>query len=173
MDSVSGLPSGSYASLKQRVLDGGTERSEVTGNVAVSQTDPSTQIDVASAASAPALDPSRIRDRIDALIENQVAAGQITGDQAGVIRQVLSAPELGAADVIENTGTSASSTTSAGTDDGANASAAAPDARPNPSDTLASFIQQVQRSQSRTIGYGSDGARSSDLTSSRLLDFNT
>ncbi|MCJ2084814.1 hypothetical protein MKK88_02235 [Methylobacterium sp. E-005] len=141
----------------------------MTGNVAVSQTDPSTQIDVASAASAPALDPSRIRDRIDALIENQVAAGQITGDQAGVIRQVLSAPELEAADVIENTGTSAS----AGTDDGANASAAVPDARPNPSDTLASFIQQVQRSQSRTIGYGSDGARSSDLTSSRLLDFNT
>lgn len=172
MDSVSGLPSGSYAFLKQRVLDRGTERSEATGDVAASQTDPSTQIDVASAASARALDPFRIRDRIDDLIKNQVVAGQITGDQAGVIRQVLSSPELGA-DVVENTVTSASSTASDGMDDSANASAAAPDARPNPSDTLASFIQQVQRSQSRTIGYGSDGARSSELTSSRLLDFNT
>lgn len=173
MNAVSGPPAGLSTSLTQRVLDGSTPHSEPATGVAAGEADRASSSSAATAPSALALDPARIRDRIDALIDKQITAGRITGDQGGVLRQLLTAPESRAAAGPADAAAPSSRPASAGTPDASGDPAASGDARLSPSETLASFIQQMQRAQSRTIGYGSDGARNTDLASSRLLDFNT
>ncbi|WCS24502.1 hypothetical protein LOK46_25800 [Methylobacterium sp. NMS14P] len=171
---MSGPPAGLSTSLTQRVLDGSTPHPEPVTGVAAADAARATSSSAATTSAAPALDPARIRDRIDALIDNQITAGRITGDQGGVLRQLLTAPEAGAAaGPADAAAAQPASSASTGTAGAPQDPAASSDARLSPSETLASFIQQMQRTQSRTIGYGSDGARNTDVTSSRLLDFNT
>ncbi|MEE7505375.1 hypothetical protein MMR14E_20210 [Methylobacterium mesophilicum] len=133
-----------------------------------------TSSSAATVPAAPALDPARMRDRIDALIDQQITAGRITGDQGGVLRQLLTAPDTGApAGPSDAAAAHSASSAFTGTPGASEDPTASGDAPLSPSETLASFIQQMQRTQSRTIGYGSDGARNTDFASSRLLDFNT
>ncbi len=174
MNAVSGPPAGLSKSLTPRVLDGSTPHAEPVTGVVAGEAARAASSSAATAPAAPALDPARIRDRIDALIDNQITAGRITGDQGGVLRQLLTAPEAGAtADPADAPAAQPARSATSGTPDASQDPTASGDARLSPSETLASFIQQMQRTQSRTIGYGSDGARNTDFASSRLLDFNT
>lgn len=173
MNPVSGPPIGPYVPQKQHALDGGAQKPEAKSDVTVSRDGREARTDVAFGAPALILDQSHVKDRIDALIDGQVAAGRITGDQAGVLRHVLRAPATGATGTIEDKATPASNEASTAPDNDGGEASGARDERPSASDTLASFIRHVQQSRLTTVGYGIDGARSSELTSSRLLDFNT
>lgn len=173
MNPVSGPPIGPYVPQEHHALDGGPRKPEAGRDVTVSRDGRAARTDVVLGAPTLILDQSHVEDRIDALIDGQVAAGRITGDQAGVLRHVLHAPAIGATGIIEDKVTPASNNASTASDNDGGEASGARDEHLSASDTLASFIRHVQQSQITTVGYGSDGARSSELTSSRLLDFNT
>ena len=122
------------------------------------------------------LDPSSMKDRVDSLIADQVGSGSLTDDQATALKALFASH--------------GQSTRTAGAADGGVSGAGGPPPGPPPgdaasgpsgsssstdpsstSDLLAGFLQQLQSSQSSSVGYGASGTSASAGISALLVDF--
>ncbi|MGU3536283.1 hypothetical protein [Methylobacterium sp. A54F] len=111
-----------------------------------------------AAGSTARLDPSGIKDRIDGLIDDQVTSGALSSDQADTLKELFAEQGPGGPPPGGPPGAS-------GTDPGDGTGDAT-------SDLLATFMQQLQASQSGASGYGATGAGSAGTqASARLFDF--
>lgn len=139
------------------------------------------------------LDPSSLKDRIDGLVADQVSSGSLTGDQATELKTLFASQAqstqtsdaAGAGGVSgaggpppgpppgHPPGDAASGSTgdssTGGTASGASGSTVSGSTSVN--DLLATFIQQLQSSQSGSTRYGAGGTSGSGSVSALLFDF--
>lgn len=101
------------------------------------------------------LDPAQMQERIDGLIDDQVEGGTLTGDQAETLKGLFAAQ--GGPDAVDGPPPDQAGGKGEGTGDD------------TASDLLASFIQQIQATQ--TGGYAANGAAARAQAVSLLVDF--
>ena len=150
---------------------------------ALSSIDSSLSVDrtKASGGTQSKLDPSAVKDRIDSLIADQVSSGSLTDDQATELKNLFAShgQSAQAADATAQDGGLLGAGGSppapppgplpsdAAAGDGASSSTGTS----SPDDLLASFLQQVQGSQSASTGYGANGTNTRTNTTALLFDF--
>jgi len=134
---------------------------------------------VSGSSSQAKLDPSSMKDRIDSLIADQVSSGSLTGDQATELKNLFAShgQSTQTADVASGEGGPSGAggpppgpppSDAAGSAASSTSSSASTS---SPGDLLASFLQQVQSSQSSNAGYGASGTNTSLNTAALLFDF--
>ena len=103
------------------------------------------------------LTPDQVRSQLRTLIAGQVEAGTLTNDQGAALHQAVG----------PQTGTEAGS----GSATQEQPATAEPAQTYKPSEILATFISNLQRSQAAGASYGSTGAAPARSAGSRVLDF--
>ena len=116
--------------------------------------------------SADTPDPARIKDKIDGLVDAQVASGKLTTDQAVALKRVfaqIAPPRAAGSDNAAGNSAHALSAAPTGGSD--------PAGDPADSDIsalLRSFLETLQQAQQQT-GYGAGGAAKTQPTGTSLL----
>jgi hypothetical protein len=192
MSTISSSSTAVHTSPKQRILDtiasqvsagkiSSTDQTALTS--AVDDIDSSLSGGVSSSSSSTKrLAPSDLKSRIDDLIGNEVSNGTLTSDQAATLKSVFAqggedsgqggvggpgGPPPGPPPSGQGSGNASSDDSTSSTDASGSASTAT-----STSDLLASFIQQLQATQSQTSSYSASGSNGgSRLTSAILLNF--
>lgn len=131
-------------------------------------------------ASKSGLDPSSMKDRINSLISDQVSSGTLTSGQATELKNLFAShgtsvtsadsdgdgggpdgpPPAGPPPGLDSGSSSANGTFSVSSASGTSSS-----------DLLATFIQQLQSSQSTGSGYSATGSTGSSQSAALLFDF--
>ncbi|MCJ2048705.1 hypothetical protein [Methylobacterium sp. J-070] len=149
----------------------GADATALTG--AVASIDSSLSADRAGSSSAGAtqarLDPSTLQDRIDGLISDQVSGGSLTDDQATELKALFASHGRS----TEASATSRGDGTPSGPPPGAAADASSPSrsGTATTNDLLATFVHQLQSSQSAGAGYGAAGTSTATTSAALLFDF--
>ncbi|NEU14564.1 hypothetical protein G3T14_20940 [Methylobacterium sp. BTF04] len=198
MLTISSSSTAVHTSPKQRILDtiasqvsagkiSSTDQTALTS--AVDDIDSSLTSGASSGSSSTKrLAPSDLKSRIDDLIGNEVSNGTLTSDQATTLKSVFAqggkgsgqgggggvggpgGPPPGPPPSGQGSDDASSDDSTSSTD--ASGSASTTSTATSTSDLLASFIKQLQATQSQTSSYSASGSNgSSRLTSAILLNF--
>ncbi|MGU3663974.1 hypothetical protein ACLBX9_07290 [Methylobacterium sp. A49B] len=142
-----------------------------------------------SSSTSPAtLDPSSLKDRIDSLISDQVSSGALTSDQATALKTLFAGQgrSTQASDIASGDdgiagvggpppgpppGLPPSISASGSTTDGTSSDTSSGPGASSTNDLLATFIQQLQSSQSGAARYGASGTSTGTTFSALLFDF--
>ncbi|MCJ2063349.1 hypothetical protein MKK63_11580 [Methylobacterium sp. J-088] len=128
------------------------------------------------------LDPSSMKDRVDSLIADQVSSGSLTDDQATELKTLFASHgrSTQTADAADGGVSGAggpppgpppgSPPPDAASGSGTSGSSSSADTS-STNDLLAGFLQQLQNSQSPSVGYGASGSSGSSRISALLVDF--
>lgn len=123
----------------------------------------------AGSGTAARLDPAQMKDRIDGLIDDQVSGGTLTSDQAETLKSLFA--EQGGRDGPGGPGGAGGPPPGPPPGEDMTAEAASgTSADSSATDLLASFIQQLQASQSGS-SYAAGGTAGSAQASALLFDF--
>lgn len=118
------------------------------------------------------LDPSAIKDKIDGLIADQVTNGTLTADQATTLKSLFAEGDKRDGGAVGRpSGPPPGTPPSGGASSGLNLDFAASDTTgtASTSDLLASFIKQLQATQTSGSGYASSGSASARSNASALV----
>ncbi|TXN80136.1 hypothetical protein [Methylobacterium sp. WL8] len=122
------------------------------------------------------LDPSAMKDKIDGLIADQVTSGTLTNDQATTLKSLFAEGDKKAGGAVGGAGGRPSgpppgAPPSGDASSGLNLDFAASDTTgtASTSDLLASFIKQLQATQTTGSGYASSGSASARSSASALV----
>lgn len=196
MSTISATSAAIHTSPKQRILDtiasqastgkiSSTDQTALTSAVDDIDSDLSSSSASGSSATAQRLSPSDLKSRIDDLIGNEVSNGTLTSDQAATLKSVFAKGSHGGHGGAGGIGDgpppgpppSAQGSDDGSFDDSTSAIVSSQDdassgTSTSASDLLASFIKQLQATQSQTSTYSSSGSNGgSKLTSAILLNF--